>query len=309
MDKRVAIVVPTLNAGDKWKRWVVALQKQKLDQIEVLLIDSESEDCTVVIAESAGMRCLSIERNSFNHGKTRQIGVELFAKKDIVIFLTQDAILIDKSSIGTILGCFNDDAIGAAYGRQLPHNNARPLGAHARLFNYPETSMVKGEADIERYGVKTAFISNSFAAYRVSALMEVGGFPGNVILGEDTYVAAKMILSGWKVAYCAEAAVYHSHDYSIKQEFQRYFDIGVFHARESWIGKNFGKAEGEGKRFVLSEWKYLWETGYFYLLPSAIVRTIVKYLGYRLGKIEALLPVSWKRRFSMHKGYWEKGEK
>ena len=42
--------------------------------------------------------------------------------------------------------------------------------------------------------MKTAFNSNSFAAYRRKALKDVGGFPINTILSEDMYVTAKMLL-------------------------------------------------------------------------------------------------------------------
>ena len=83
--------------------------------------------------------------------------------------------------------------------------------------------------------VLIAFISNSFAAYRVSVLKEVGGFPDDVIFGEDMFVATKMLKAGYKIAYAAGACVYHSHDYSLWQEMKRYFDMGVFHAREPWI--------------------------------------------------------------------------
>lgn len=39
-----------------------------------------------------------------------------------------------------------------------------------------------------------------------------------------------MVLAGWYNAYCAEAKVYHSHNYTILQEVRRYFDTGAFHA-------------------------------------------------------------------------------
>ncbi len=155
-----------------------------------------------------------------------------------------------------------------------------------------------------KIGFKSIFISNSFAAYRREALMAVGGFPRNVIFGEDTVTAAKLLLSGWKIAYVAEAQVYHSHSYSWRQEFRRYFDIGVLHARESWLLEEFGGAGGEGGRFVRSELSYLWPK-HWWLIPSALIRTALKLVGYRLGRIEKKLSVRWKRRLSMHRRFWE----
>ena len=70
-----------------------------------------------------------------------------------------------------------------------------------------------------------------------------------------------MLLKGYKVAYSADAAVLHSHNYSMKQEFKRYFDLGVFLEKEHWILDTFGKAEGEGLRFVRSELAYLRDQG------------------------------------------------
>lgn len=224
---------------------------------------------------------------------------------DIILFLTQDAILADSEVLSKLVACFSNSEIGAAYGRQLPHVNATPLEAHARLFNYTAESRVKSLKDASELGIKTAFISNSFTAYRRSALMSIGGFPSNTILSEDTYVAAKMLLNGWKIAYCAEAEVYHSHNYSFFQEFKRYFDIVVFQSREAWIRERFGQAEGEGLRYIISEIKYLWKHNHTSLFPSFCIRTILKYIGYKLGLWEAKIPIAVKRYISMHKGYWK----
>jgi rhamnosyltransferase len=122
-------------------------------------------------------------------------------------------------------------------------------------------------------------------------------------LSEDTLVATKMLLSGWKVAYCAEATCYHSHNYPPFKEFQRYFDIGVFHAREPWYLKALGGAEGEGKRFVRSELRYLLQHAPA-LIPAALLRSALKFLGYRLGRLEHYLPRWVKIAFTMNRGFW-----
>jgi len=301
---KIAIIIPTLNGERTFTMVAKSLREQSISaESQTMVIDSESSDSTSVIAKEYGWRVVDIDRKSFNHGGTRQKGVEL-CDAEIIIFLTQDVILANERSIEKLVACFDNPKVSAAYGCQLPHKNAGALAAHARLCNYPSESRLKSLKDAPELGIKTAFISNSFAAYRREALMTVGGFPSNTILGEDTYVAAKMLLAGWKVQYCAESKVYHSHDYSLIQEFKRYFDIGVFHAREEWIRESFGKAEGEGLKFVLSEAKYLINTGKAYLLPVALIRTGLKYLGYRLGIKEQYLPVSIKKQFSMHSNYW-----
>jgi GT2 family glycosyltransferase len=303
----VLLCIPTLNGENSLPGLLASLRRQTVQPDSFLAIDSGSDDCTVGILRGAGFRVQSIRREEFNHGGTRQSAAEMFPVTDLIVFLTQDAILAHPEALENLLACFADERVGAAYGRQLPRNGADPIAAHARLFNYPPQSRVKSLVDAPRLGLKTAFISNSFAAYRRSALTAVGGFPLNTIGTEDTFVAAKMLIAGWKVAYCAEAKVYHSHHYSWLKEFRRYFDIGVFYGRECWIGRAFGHAEGEGRKFVISEIKYLLEHCPL-LIPYAIIRTAFKYLGYKLGMMEAKIPVYLKRHLSMNKKYWYKNK-
>jgi rhamnosyltransferase len=301
----IAIVVPTLNAAAGWQTFAQALLACA-DPSQVLVIDSSSSDRTVQLARKAGFRVFSISRKDFNHGGTRQLALTLVPDATIFVYLTQDAVLAERSAIDKLLEAFSDPAIGAAYGRQLPRPGARPLEAHARLFNYPDHSNIRTLASRERLGLKTIFISNSFAAYRRTALMEARGFPDDVIFGEDTVVAAKLLLKGWSVAYVADACVYHSHSYTFSEEFRRYFDIGVLHARQSQLFAEFGHASGEGLRFVRSELCDLWPR-FWFLIPSALLRTAMKLIAYRLGLRERQLSLTWKRRLSLNRSFWRAG--
>jgi len=300
---KLGLCIPTLNAGDEWPNWLDMFLSQNIKADVSLVIDSASNDQTVSLAKVAGLVIHQIDRASFNHGATRQLGVSLMPDVDVVVFLTQDAILATNDSITNLVSVFENSSIGAAYGRQLPRKTASYIEAHSRVFSYPDKSRINSFENSKKLGIKAAFISNSFAAYRSKALEEVGGFPLNTILGEDTYVAAKMLLHGWNVAYCSDAVVYHSHDYSYLEEFRRYFDIGVFHSRERWFRDELGQAEGEGMRYVKSELKYLL-TRNILLIPSAFLRTVFKLLGYRFGLSENNIPLKIRAYLSMHKGYW-----
>ncbi len=272
-----------------------------------LLVDSGSRDGTVEEARRLGWL---VERlpGRFDHGGARRWAVEraqaLLGRLDLVVLMTQDAVPEDEGAVGKLLGVFEDGRVGAAYGRQKPRPMAGPVEAHARLFNYPDRSETRSLEDAARLGIKACFFSDSFAAYRVRALEEVGGFPERAIVGEDVVVAAKLLKAGWKVAYVADACVYHSHDLTPVQEMRRYFDIGVFHARESWILKEFGEPEGEGLRFLRSEVRYLWEQAPW-RVPESFVRAGLKYLGYRLGRAERYLPLGLKRWVSLQRHFWD----
>ena len=302
--ENLALVIPTLDAGRHVDRMVAALKTQTLRPSRFLVIDSGSSDDTVARFGDAGAQIHPIPPSEFDHGGTRQLAVDMLAEAEFVIFLTQDAVPAHPEAFANLVRAFEDVRVGVAFGRQLPAPGARPIAAHARLFNYPGESYVRSLSDAPRYGVKTVFCSNSFAAYRRAALTEAGGFPSRLIIAEDSVTAAAILAAGWTLHYVADARVYHSHDYTLTQEFRRYFDIGVLHATaEGWV-ERFGRPEGEGRRFVISELAYLLRKGPA-LIPLALVRTVSKYLAYRLGHVERHLPPGLKRRLSMNSRFWD----
>jgi rhamnosyltransferase len=301
------IIIPVRNGGPRWREAASALSRAVPDPSLVVVVDSSSSDGSDTVAEEHRFELHRIDVRTFNHGRTRQDAVDRFCSdKSLVVFLTQDAVVAGPETLVTILNAFADTRVGAAYGRQLPHHNALPFEAHAALFNYPPRSETRLLADASRLGIKVAFLSNSFAAYRIAALEKSGGFPSHLILAEDTYVAMQMLLSGWGVRYCADALVRHSHAYTIVEEMQRYFDFGVVHAQLPALLQHFGAPEGEGVRFVGSEFRHMWSVAPW-LLPQVAIRNGAKYAGYRLGRAFLRLPHGVRRRLSMTKGYWDTG--
>jgi rhamnosyltransferase len=301
---RTALIIPTRNAGPYLDRLLPALTEQTLAVDEFLVVDSQSSDDTVARMRAAGARVEVIDPRTFNHGGTRRWASEQ-VNADVLIFLTQDAIPASPDALERIRAAlFSEAEIAVAYGRQLPHPGASLLASQARQFNYPATGRTKRLQDATELGIKTCFSSDSFAAYRRDALLSIGGFPKDVIGSEDAYVAAKLLLTGHAVRYAADAKVYHSHDYRLLEEFRRYFDIGVFYGREPWIKKAFGTAGGEGKRYVLAELSALHQANAWLAIPSALLRSALKLLGYQLGQREQHLPQKLKRQISMFANYW-----
>ncbi len=268
-----------------------------------LVVDSSSDDATAGLARAAGFETRVIPRAEFSHGGTRQRAVEELADCDIVVMLTQDAILAKRDSLSEIIACFADESVAVAYGRQLPHEGATAIEAHARLFNYGAASLRKDASSIGRFGPKSFFCSNSFAAYRRVTLLELGGFRRDLILAEDAEYAARAIVAGYANVYCATALVHHSHDYTVLQQLRRYFDLGVFDARARWLREHFGSHRGEGARFVSSELAYLARHA-AWAIPRALAQSAAKILGYRLGRSETSLPTSVKRKLSMTPRFW-----
>ena len=324
------VIVPTYNPGhEAWSKWVQALQSQNCKPIQVVVVDSGSTDGSLDLSQQAGFTVLHTKAQDFNHGATRQWALEqgflnpqpnpangatpsASSPPDFIVLLTQDAILANPKSLKELLQAFQDPQVAAAYGRQLPKPEAHWLEAHTRSFNYPDASRTVQLQDKASLGIKACFLSNSFAAYRLQALKAQGGFPAHLPLGEDTFTAAKLLLSGQSLRYQASAAVYHSHNYNGLQDFQRMFDTGVFHAQNPWLLQNFGKAEGEGAKLVKSQWAYLkaqagqpHHPNFLQGIVQLLSANAMKLMGYKLGRAHQWLPKALAKKFAMNKVFWQ----
>ena len=300
---KISLIIPTYNAASYLPTLLESLKQQSID-FECIIIDSSSWDETVTLLTPYADTIIRINKDEFDHGGTRTKAAKI-ASGEILIYLTQDATPVNIHSFKTLIQAFDNPHVAAAYGRQLPYPKTNLFGTHLRLFNYPKLSYVRTLKDKSIYGIKTTFLSDSFAAYRKSSMQEVFYFKENLIVGEDSYIGAKLLLKGYSLAYVSEAMVYHSHTYTPFQECQRYFDIGVFHQQESWLLETFGKPEGEGMRYIKSEFSYLLTQHAYVKIPEFILRNGLKFLGYKLGKFHFLLPSKLIQKLSMHPQWWK----
>lgn len=299
----VALIIPVRNGGALFGKCVEAIEVQTLQPERLLVMDSCSTDGSAELARRAGFEIENVPNGTFDHGGTRARAVEM-VDDEIVIFLTQDAVLDRPDSLALLIKAFDNPKVGAAYGRQIPHHDADPLATDARFKNYGTESYVTDMASDYPKGFRKAYLSNSFAAYRRSALLDIGNFPSKLICSEDFITAGKMLKAGNSVAYVAESIVRHSHNYGIGEEFSRYFDIGVLHTEQPWMLTDFGSVEGDGVKFAIAQMRTLWCAGHTRLVARSAAASAAKFIGYKLGRMHRMLGPNFSSRLAMHKGYF-----
>lgn len=283
---KVSLIIPTLNAAVYMPALVSILDKQTRKPDEIIVIDSESEDATVRMAEQAGYRTLKVKRCDFDHGGTRNYAVAM-SRGDIVMFLSQDALPSDEDYVENLLKGFANEEVVMISARQLPRKNAKPDEALVREFNYPADSFVRSKADIPRLGIKAYFFSDVCSAYRRDFFDEIGGFESPLLTNEDMLMAARALVADHKIGYCAEAKVYHSHNYTFKQQYKRNFDVAVFMETYKDEIKSEGTT-GEGIRMVLFIEKQLLKKFKIGAAVHCVFDSAAKFLGNRAGR-------KWKR--------------
>ena len=217
----ISVIIPTLNAEADLPGLLRALSAQTLPADEILVADSESADRTVSAAlETEGVRVLPVKRKDFDHGGTRDLALRNTAG-ETVVFLTQDAVPADEYFLENLVRPLEQEGVAVVTGRQLPKAEASPMEKLVRTFNYPAESHIRSEADEEKMGIKTFFCSDVCAAYSRKIYEELGGFEQPLKTNEDMFYAAKAIRSGYRVAYAADARVYHSHNFTLKEQYRR----------------------------------------------------------------------------------------
>lgn len=304
----VSLIIPTWNGSRRLDELLTALARQTLMPDEILLIDSGSTDGTLetILRHQAGnprLRLLRIQQQNFDHGGTRTWAAQQ-TTGEIIVCMTQDAVPAADDALERLIRPFQDDArLAVTYGRQLPHSDATLFSEHLRLFNYPARTQRRSSRDGAAFGFRTAFISNSFAAWRRGPLAEQGWFPQRQLFGEDSLALAKLLAGGYHVLYVSEALVRHSHNYTLQQDMRRYFDIGVFHDGQQELLLRFGGPGGAGRQYVRSELTLLLERRQYQLLPEWLLRNAGKFIAYQLGRRQRLLPRGWARRLSMNPGW------
>lgn len=300
--KTIDIVIPTYRPGEKYNRLMERLAAQTYPIQQIIVMNTEEGLYQEPPAAPENVRVYHIRKEEFDHGGTRNRGLRQ-GKAELVLFLTQDAVPANDRLVEELVKCFEDDSVAAAYGRQLANPDCNAIERYTRQFNYPEKGFVKTKKDLPVLGIKTYFCSDVCAVYRRDVYEELGGFPLKTIFNEDMIFASRVIGAGYGIAYCAEGAVYHSHNYSGMQQFHRNFDLAVSQKQYPEVFSGL-RSEGEGIRLVKNTAVWLCKKGKFYLLPKLIYVSGCKYLGYLLGKNYDRLPGKLVRFCSMNKNYW-----
>ncbi len=302
---KVDVLIPVYRPGDRLKKLLDRLQAQKYPLHRIILMNTEKAYFPAGLDEKyENVEVHHLKKEDFDHGGTRDAGMRL-SDADIVVCMTQDALPADRHLLDRLVQPFEDSSVWAAYARQLPCGNCREMERYTRSFNYPPESCVKSLADLDELGIKTFFCSNVCAAWRRDKYLEFGGFTKRTIFNEDMIFAGRLVQGGGKIAYCADACVYHSHNYSALQQFHRNFDLAVSQVMHPEV---FGGlcSESEGIRLVKKSLRYCIQIRKPWLMLQVLTQSAGKFLGYRLGQHYKSLPRCVIRWCTMNLTFWKK---
>ncbi len=205
---RITVLLRTLDAGDDLPLLLDRLREQTLPPLEILVVDSGSTDGTRRRAQDAGARIVDIEPRDFTHSRSTNLGFRE-ARGEIVAMLSQDALPVEPTWLERLTAPLaGDDGTAAAFGRQIARPGCYPLERWELERCYPD----RGEPGVVYSNVNSAARRRDW---------EDTPFPEDVLIAEDRLWALERIRRGGRIAYVPEAAVLHSHTYSLRDVYRR----------------------------------------------------------------------------------------
>ncbi len=299
----VDVVIPIYKPSAELKNILKRLLNQTVQVNHIFLLQTiEKGDRLMEEFNSDIISVHPVLKKDFDHGATRHMGMGL-SDAEFVLFMTHDAIPANKKLIEKLLISMTDPDVAISYGRQLARKNSDIIEKMTRIYNYPKKSCTKSKSDFEKLGIKTYFCSNVCAMYRKSVYESLGGFVQKTIFNEDMIMASKVINAGYKVTYCADAIVFHSHSYTCMQQFRRNFDLGVSQKQYDDIFGNIS-SEKEGAGYAGKIILALLGRGEILKAVYFVLQCVFKLAGYRLGINYDKLPKKIVLWCTMNKGYW-----
>jgi rhamnosyltransferase len=302
----ISIVIPVKDGGGDLARCLDAIAAQAIEeQVEIVVVDSGSTDGSLELARGRGAIVREIPSHEFSHGASRNLGARL-AGGELLVFISQDAYPVDEMWLERLSAPLREDpSVAGVYGRQLPHAGARPPERYFLDFLYGPEPRRQQAAGTRELTMESTLFSNVNAAMP-RALWERFPFAEDIIMSEDQDWCRRVLLADFVVVYEPAAAVRHSHDYTLRQAFRRFFDSGASADRAYLAGEreSVRALRAAAIRYARGELVWMWTTGQRRWIPYAALYETLKLIGLLLGANHRHLPLAAKRRLSSLPGFW-----
>jgi rhamnosyltransferase len=209
----VSVVIRTLNESRWLPELLEGIKRQSLDglSVETIIVDSGSTDETLKIAQAYDCRILHIAKERFTFGRALNVGCER-AQGKALAFISGHCLPANDQWITKLTAPLWDGAAAYAYGRQEAHKVSK--FSEIQLFRqfYPLESKIPQEG----------FFCNNANAALLRSIWSEHPFDEELTGLEDMAMGKRITQAGHKVAYIADASVYHIHQETWSQVRRRY---------------------------------------------------------------------------------------
>jgi len=312
----VSVLILTKNGERYLPELISIIHAQRFDgPLEVVAVDSGSEDATLAILRAHPIRILEITPESFNHGETRNLAARTaHPDSEYLVYLSQDALPADDHWLHNLIRPMEDDLqVAGTFSRHIARPGASPslvrqlttqwqTGGSQRIVK----QMPDDHAEYEANKGYLTYFSNTSSAIRRSVWDRI---PFRELdFAEDADWADRALQVGHRIVFEPRSVVIHSHDYSIIEQFRqnvdhayamtRLFDPPAY--RQRWL---LLRQALRLPREVWRDWKFVRRSeDYAGASPSQQLRWMVRsplwhlasFMGQWIGIRSGVLPENWR---------------
>lgn len=212
-DPFISIILRSFNEGWALQDTLPALQAQAFQNWELIVIDSGSTDGSVDLIRAANPRhFIQIKSSEYNPSRVMNHGLQL-ARAEFGIFLNADATPQSNHWLRPLVHALQDPQVAAVFGRQIPRPDCQAVFAcdYDRCFG-PKRETAKWDH----------FFSMVSSGLRKD-IWSKRGFLEKMQYSEDDEYTRWCRAQGYKVVYCEDSVVMHSHNYTPAQAYKRIY--------------------------------------------------------------------------------------
>jgi rhamnosyltransferase len=208
-----SIVMRSYNEGWALRETLPALRTQSFADWELIVIDSGSTDgSSELIRAASPVHFIQIRPEEYNPSRVMNHGMTL-ARAERVLFLNADATPQGPNWLAPLAAALRDPQTAAVFGRQIPRPDCPAVFAH-------DYDRCFGDCrDTVRWEHFFSMVSSGLR----KDIWAKRGFREDLQYSEDDEYTRWCRAQGYRVVYCPESVVMHSHNYTPVQAFKRSF--------------------------------------------------------------------------------------
>lgn len=220
INTRVSVIIPTKNAPDEFEYTLRRISQQEgISEIEIIIIDSGSENKTIEIAEKYTKHIYQIPPEDFHHARTRNFGAEK-ATGEYLVFTVQDAIPVGNDWLYKLLSPIHSKEVTAVSTIQIPRSDADfyaswSYWAHYLEFLKLDSDRIYKLTDFEQLDSYNKRMVSSLDNVSMAIKKEVFDsylFSTRHNYAEDLDLGLRLVKDGHALMYQTTNAVIHSHN-------------------------------------------------------------------------------------------------
>ena len=202
---QASIIIRTYNEAQHLPQLLESISRQSLpsSEYELIVVDSGSTDATLEIVAAHPVQVVHIRKETFSFGRSLNIGCDAATGRALV-FISGHCYPVEHDWLERLIAPLDEDNIAYSYGRQVGNEHSR--FSERQLFRkyFPEKSRIPQDG----------FFCNNANSAMLREVWQTQRFNEDLTGLEDMEMAQRLVDTGLKVAYVAEAPVYHLHEES-----------------------------------------------------------------------------------------------